>query len=222
VKDGALLLWDEFCGNGGHSTTVLSQWLSLKDDTLDEDLVEALGEDLAKKFRSTECALIFALARQSGMRNTRRFIEKHGLTRVSVLEPTEIVPDVDTVFSGSGVFLDEHERDEVREFLEDVGLKLLAKKKTQPERPWSDAKVEDCVLGYGNTAQLLVFYYNVPTVTLTALWEKCSSWMPLFPRRPKLAVGPRRFAAGSSASAAAETEPRVSTETASTKKGTAP
>ncbi len=209
VKDGTVLLWDEFCGNGGHSTTVLSQWLSLGDDSLDEDLVEPLSKDLAKKFRDTECSLIFALARQSGMRNTREFIKKHGLTRVAVVEPTEVVPDVDTVFTGSAVFSDEKERDELREFLEEVGLGLLAKKKTDPERPWSDAKIEERVLGYGNTAQLLVFYYNVPTVTLTALWEKGPGWTPLFPRRPKLAAAPRRPAADVPASRAPAAQPTV-------------
>ncbi|HEX7499090.1 MAG TPA: hypothetical protein VF524_02185, partial [Polyangia bacterium] len=50
---------------------------------------------------------------------------------------------------------------------------------------------EQRLLGYGNGAHLLVFFYNVPTVTLTALWapeEASVLWKPLFRRRPKPAL----------------------------------
>jgi deoxynucleoside triphosphate triphosphohydrolase SAMHD1 len=186
---GAIVLWDEFCGDGGHSRTVLSQWLSLNDDVLDERLVDPLSAELAKLFSESPLHLVFALGRQSGLGKTRAFIDKHALKNVTVVDPTEIVSDDDSVFEGTAVFKDGAERDNLRAFLEGVGRKLHEPKKSRTDaRQWTEKDVDTRLLGYGNTAQLLVFYYNVPTVTLTALWEGGAGWEPLFPRRPKLAA----------------------------------
>lgn len=187
LKGGTILLWDEFCGEGSHSTTVLSQWLSLKDDALDEDLVDPLPADLADRFRNAPIHLVFALGRRSGLLNTKAFIEKHALKNVQVTDPTEIVPDNDSVFSGTAVLPDPAERAGLRKFLERAARSVHEPDVLRPLKPWSAKTVEERLLGYGNTAQLLVFYYNVPTVTLTALWKGVpGGWEPLFPRRPKL------------------------------------
>jgi hypothetical protein len=65
----------------------------------------------------------------------------------------------------------------------EIGRQLLESQQVPPER------VAQRVLGYGNSAYLVAFPYNVPTATLTLLWSEGKAdgidWMPLLPRRKK-------------------------------------
>lgn len=54
---------------------------------------------------------------------------------------------------------------------------------------WSDSRIKESTLGYENAQQLIVFPWNCPTYTITALWMSASNskfvWNPLFPRIDK-------------------------------------
>jgi hypothetical protein len=69
------------------------------------------------------------------------------------------------------------------------------------EESWPNDKKLDRALGYGNNADLTVFWYNVPASTLTALWkesrDKEAPWSPLFLRRKRVsATGNVGFGSG--------------------------
>jgi hypothetical protein len=104
---------------------------------------------------------------------------------VTLLKPADVVTDRDELFSGSLVFSDAREGESLKAFLRERTRRILKPKLTRARDPWPRARLEQRLLGYGNTAKLLVFYYNVPTVTLTALWERGDRWTPLFLRRSK-------------------------------------
>jgi len=61
----------------------------------------------------------------------------------------------------------------------------LEPKRARERDPWDEEKLSRRLLGYGNGGHLIVFHYNVPTMTLTALWCEGPGWKPLFPRREK-------------------------------------
>lgn len=184
-RKGQILLWDDFCGAAGHTKTALIQWLRLKDKALKERLARPLSRARAREFRDRQITITFSLGRRSGLDLLGAFLRKHELQNVRLLDPPEIVPDEEDLFSGPRVFGDAREREALRDFLRKRTTKILEPKLTRPRDRWPRSKLEDRLLGYSNTAKLLVFYYNVPTVTLTALWEKGDGWAPLFMRRPK-------------------------------------
>ena len=184
-RKGQILLWDDFCGAAGHTKTALIQWLRLKDEALRERLARPLSRSRAREFRDRQITIAFSLGRRSGLDLLRSFLRKHELHNVRLLEPPEIVSDKDDLFSGPRVFADAREREALQDFLRKRTTKILAPKLSRPRDRWPRSKLEDRLLGYSNTAKLLVFYYNVPTVTLTAVWEKGDGWSPLFMRRPK-------------------------------------
>jgi HD superfamily phosphohydrolase len=182
-----ILLWDDFCGSGRHTKTVLCQWLGLPDDS-DEDLVPRLSDDLVKVFTNQEIALTFAAGMEAGRKMVRQFCDANGLAKLDTWPPAEPVPAVDPVFDNSQTIHDEAERADLRVFLQDKAREIFAPRQFRSHKPWSPEKIENRLLGFDNACQRIVFFYNVPTVTLTALWEQADDpqvWTPLFRRRTK-------------------------------------
>jgi hypothetical protein len=91
--------------------------------------------------------------------------------------------DVDCFRPAAGIFARQDEADQAREAFRRAARTALADKADR----WGEEKLRDRLLGYGNSADLTVFYYNAPSSTLTAMWKRCedpkSPWLPLFHRR---------------------------------------
>lgn len=182
-----IMLWDDFCGSGKHTITVLSQWLGLPDDS-DEDLVPPLSGDLAKLFTNQEIGLTFAAGMEAGRQTVRQFSDANGLAKLETWPPSEPVPAVDPVFDNSETIPDEAERAGLKAFLQDKARQIFAPRQFRPHKPWPAEKIESRLLGFDNACQRIVFFYNVPPVTITALWEQAEDpriWTPLFRRRTK-------------------------------------
>ena len=75
--------------------------------------------------------------------------------------------------------------------LKRIGIELLLYNKTINETDyksaWSEKRIKESALGYNDAQQLIVFDYNIPTYTLTALWGngciKGKQWKGLFVRK---------------------------------------
>jgi HD superfamily phosphohydrolase len=182
-----IMLWDDFCGSGRHTRTVLAQWLELPDDS-DEDLVSPLPDDLKNKFRQRPIGLTFAAGMTKGRDFVREFCDNYDLTRLMTWPPFQDVPAIDPVFETASVIPDAGERADLKAFLQDTARRIYEPRLTREQKPWSREKIESRLLGFDNACQRIVFFYNVPTVTITALWEQAQNedeWRPLFRRRTK-------------------------------------
>ncbi len=193
-KDRDILLWDDFCGAAGHAVTTLCQWLGINDERrmLEETLAEPLSSERKRSFERRRVTIAFAAARATGIASLREFLKERRLDNVDVLEPHEPVAERTDLFDGPSVISDATVRDDLRVFLENVANRAFAPRRDRKYRPWTDKKCLERLLGYGNGAHLLVFFYNVPSVTLTPLWIRGGpdAWQPLFPRREKPDLGP--------------------------------
>ena len=185
---GAILLWDDFCGQAGHSKTALAQWLGIKTDgLLKEHHVDELSEQRLRDLKGRHILVAFALARNSGLVELRRFVEAAALP-FQILDAHESVPETHDAFSSARVLSDKQSREALDLFSRTVANTILRPNLTRPKDPWSEQDLNSRLLGYGNGGNLLVFFYNVPTITLTTLWLRGSEeqpWIPLFPRRQK-------------------------------------
>jgi hypothetical protein len=153
-----------------------------------------LNTQRLESLKRRRITITFALGRRSGLDLLRSYLAELGLTNVQVLDPHEFVPETVPVLADASVIADEAARDDLRHFLESAARNALSPRLSRPHRAWSNETLADRLLGYGNGCNLLVFYYNVPTVTLTALWiagEGNPGWRPLFPRREKADLGKR-------------------------------
>ena len=95
-----------------------------------------------------------------------------------------------------GYFQDKEENDTikvVKKYFERAGRDLLEQKaydeNGNKKENWPDDRIESSLLGYNNAQQLIVFAWNTPTYTMTALWmqgkKRGMEWYPLFPRIDK-------------------------------------
>lgn len=75
------------------------------------------------------------------------------------------------------------EQSEIKQLFSEVGEALLEDRAT--EKSWPEDRARKSALGFGGDQRLIVYQYNVPKSTLTALWQrgkyKGRDWKPLFP-----------------------------------------
>lgn len=76
-----------------------------------------------------------------------------------------------------------------------ISLKIIGEALLKKNEPiWDNQKIKSRVLGYGNKCRLISTDCNVPTITITALWQEAEifyngeivKWTRLFPRTKKV------------------------------------
>ena len=80
-----------------------------------------------------------------------------------------------------------------RKYFEKVGEKLIEIKSRNADgeykEHWPEERRKSSCLGYNNAQQLVVFPWNTPTYSLTALWLSAENenfkWLSLFTRQDK-------------------------------------
>lgn len=188
--NGRILLWDDFCGNGGHTITTLAQWLGrpaipeLQAMLLDEKLADPLNKSRAAILKRSSIVVAFALVTPKGARKVRRAIKLLALN-AKLASTYEVVSNNDELKDDKVVFRTDEEQEAFYVFIDKKTREMLQHKVDKDPRRWNKKKVGERIYGYGNWAKLLVFFYNVPTVTLTLLWQSSPEWTPLLPRRAK-------------------------------------
>jgi len=185
-KGSAIVFYDDNVGSAGQSRTVLRQWLGVERGLweVNEEHVQPLPTEKVQTLRNSKIRFLFATG-------NRRGLEKLIATAKQLLKNENIdghivIPhDVSCFQPAAGVFGSRSLAQKAQEAFRTAGEKALADKR----EAWGDEKTQGRLLGYGNHGGLNVFYYNVPTTTITALWKSAdvpaASWMGLFPRRPR-------------------------------------
>ncbi len=190
IKDDIpLVIYDDNVGSGGQAGAILSQWFGVVDSgsDLDEKHVAALPEPVKEKLSQIPVLLVFATGFRSGL--DKIIARAKALTQNPNIAGLIIDPgDLSCFRPASRVFTEPQEANRARDAFSRAGKIAIQQKAL--EKSWSPEKIADRILGYGNSGGLTVFYYNVPTTTITALWSTSRSrggdWTALFPRRPRL------------------------------------
>ncbi|MGA3079812.1 MAG: HD domain-containing protein [Terracidiphilus sp.] len=185
-EGSAIVFYDDNVGSAGQSKTVLQQWLGMERDSwdVDEEHVQPLPKEKVQILKNSRIRFLFATGRRRGLENlitkAKQLFENHNIDGHIV-----IPQDVSCFQPASGVFGSRSLAQKAQEAFRAAGERALADKR----EAWGEEKMQSRLLGYGNSGGLNVFYYNVPTTTITALWKSSeipgSSWMGLFPRRPR-------------------------------------
>jgi len=181
--DRPLIFVDDCCGSGSQVCDVLAAWFGRED--LREPLGEVrdtLSEAVQQKLLKTKVAFLFIAAWDTGLAKIRDICEKLGMdaTVTSHIRETEIP------FLESGLKAGGQNAAEVDAFIarcKAIGGEILQSNGVDA------GKLEARRLGYGNRGMLLATLVNVPTQTVTLLWNSGmvdgTRWEALLPRRPK-------------------------------------
>jgi hypothetical protein len=177
-----VVFYDDNVYSASQSRTVLQQWFGEPRENwlVNEEHVQPLSAEKLDVLKKAKIYFLFVTGRREGLRLLSAAAK--GLMGHHNVFGHVVAPDEISCFrAAAGIFGDEASAERAKRALEWAGRKALEDRKAM----WGNQKIEDRLLGYGNPGGLNVFYYNVPTSTITALWQSCkeSSWMALFPRR---------------------------------------
>ena len=128
--------------------------------------MQPLSATKLRILKKAKIYFFFVVGRRDGLLKLKQFVKR--LLAHGNIDGHIVAPDEMSCFrAAAGVFGDDVSIDRARKAFEWAGRRALADKKGD----WSGAKFKDRLLGYGNPGGLNVFFYNVPTSTVTALWR---------------------------------------------------
>ncbi|SKU60244.1 Uncharacterised protein [Mycobacteroides abscessus subsp. massiliense] len=179
MESSPIIFVDDFVGRGSTAITYFEGLLGQPDtQNLSQSRPRALEPSIAERLRSRPIALAFSAGLIGAEEAVRSRLSELGLNirgpHINRAQPS--LPTVKTALkhTESSLFTEECRR---------IGRQLLAD--TGHDEGW----IRDRSLGYGNHGLLVVFPYNTPTATLTALWKAGivdgQPWRPLIPRLKK-------------------------------------
>jgi hypothetical protein len=178
---GQVIFVDDFIGSGRQAVSMLEAWLDREPSfELGEDRAGAALSDRARQalVEAANCAFVFTAGLDEGVELLRSKLDEWGLTGIvnRGISKQEL-PTIETARSAGdidGEFVEELRR---------IGAGILT------SRGVDSGVANGRALGYGNLGLLLAFPFNVPSQTVTALWDSGvvdgTEWSPLLPRRRK-------------------------------------
>lgn len=157
---------------------------------LEEQHNKAIKDDEAiKKFKSMPIYVVYIVG-YKGVEQTVQNLLSSKLdfspSNIHIKIHTEFSID-QKIFSGSESRFNHKYKIELRDAFSEIGEKLLRNEKK------SEEKIELCKLGYAKAEAMVLFPYNIPTMSVTALWCKGLyddiPWIPLAERRRRSKQG---------------------------------
>ena len=148
--------------------------------------VKELSEEMKERLKKTNIYFSFLFYNQENKEKFLCRLHELGLENVHIVSSEEFP---------CGYFKKDSVQDEdayqiTKRYFEEAG-KLLINEKAfingVQKSNWSDERINNSILGYNDAQQLIVFPWNTPTYTITALWlgSKSNNWHPLFQRIDK-------------------------------------
>lgn len=148
--------------------------------------VKELSDEMKEKLKQTKIIFSFLFYNRS---NEEKFLERLrelGLQDVHLVSYDDFP---DGYFMRQNI-VDRDGQDTAYKYYEAAGKMLIREKayeNGQLKANWDNDRIQSSYLGYNNDQQLIVFPWNTPTYTMTALWlgSKREQWYPLFQRVDK-------------------------------------
>jgi hypothetical protein len=182
---GRVIFFDDISASGIQGATAMMQYFGRPEAEWEtkERIVEPASEAMLELLRKSQIEFLFVTGRREGADHVAEVTENlvgHFNVDGYVISPSEI----GAFDPAARIFIESAHADAARAAFRDAGRIALHDKL---KAGWDKEKLEDRTLGYGNAAARTVFYYNVPSATVTALWkentETTHRWRPLFYRR---------------------------------------
>lgn len=185
-----IIIYDDNINSGLQLLNIFAELLGKKDDLPqhlrlenEEHLKELETEELKKDFKKKSIYLVYIVAVEGVEKKIKDLLHTYldmESDNINIIASRTLY-DNEKIFSGAESKFNHEKKIELRNYLKDIGQKLLLSEGKKPER------VESGKLGYANAEAMVLFPYNIPTMTVTALWCKGKIddeiWIPLVERR---------------------------------------
>lgn len=177
-----LVLFDDNVNSGLQVLNIFAEWMNVilpENLDLQEQHVSALSTNTVDNLKKIKISLIFGI----GTEGVEEFIANSFQNILGFLPENlsiyihKKLPISKRIFSGVESKFQHPQKVELKNFLEIKGNELLLAEGKPPE------KIAKRKLGYNNSEGLIIFPYNVPTMTITAIWCAGPNWIPFAERR---------------------------------------
>ncbi|MBK8945386.1 MAG: HD domain-containing protein [Ignavibacteriae bacterium] len=185
-----LLIFDDNVNSGLQLINIIGELLNEKDKIdieliLNEAHINPLTTERAKKrIKEMDIYFVYIVGKNKSDKQIKKHLNKFfGFDEDKIhFSINTILKDEDRLFTGSNSDFNHEKKKELRVYLEEIGEKLLRNEGKNKD------KIDRCKLGYSAAEAMVLFPYNVPTMTITALWCKGNldediPWFPLAERR---------------------------------------
>jgi HD superfamily phosphohydrolase len=195
MESDILVVYDDNINSGKQLLNIFAELLSQKDKLpsnirLNEKHISSLStQESMTKLLNMPIYFVYIIG-TAGVENKvkkqlHEFLKFHSTNiHISI---NKILTEEARIFSGKDLVFNHEKKKEFKEFLEEKGRKLLLAEGRQFE------KAEAGKLGYAGAEAMVLFPYNIPTMTITALWCKGEGdgipWIPLAERRRRMKNG---------------------------------
>ena len=183
MKDNIVFIEDAF-SSSKQLISIFEEYMgvSIEKRIIKEHHADELSDEKKEKLKASKLYFMFLFYNKH---NKEFFIKKMaglGLNDVEIVAANDFMKPY---FDGIN---DEDEKNIVMKYFEAAGKDLMvykAYKDGKLKEGWTEDRIEKSLLGYENAQQLIVFPWNTPTYTITALWLGSKEWFPLFRRVDK-------------------------------------
>jgi len=191
LKDGydTLLFIDDGVNSGHQIISIFQEFMGMntyKRKTR-ENHVKELSSGEKEKLKVVRIIIGFIYFNSPVERFILSELQKLGLFNVQIVYNHEFQPKLT---NRHGLFDNQTQADTFIHFLEKIGLLIQQSNKsissTKYKERWTKKRIRRSALGYNNAQQLVVYEYNIPTYTITILWQhgyySGKAWKGLFER----------------------------------------
>jgi HD superfamily phosphohydrolase len=180
-----LVLFDDNINSGLQTLNIMAEWLGVvlpKDSKLNESHVAPLNDESKAALKNAHLHFVFGVGPATADTTLKQLLVSNlgmnpNLIEIKICEPLD---ETHKIFSGRNSKL-KGERVELREFIQSVGTSIIK------VGSMTEEMAKQRALGDSGSEALIIFPYNVPSMTVTALWcvgnFEGKVWMPLCERR---------------------------------------
>jgi len=186
----SIVLYDDNTNSGFQVLNIMAELLGElgrlpANKNLHENHVSALHKEESKsKLKSIPLHFCFIIGFEDSENKIKELLNEHlGFNKDNIfVYINNIIRRQEKIFTGADSKFNHKDKSELKKFIEDIGKQLMKNDGKTTE------KAEQYKLGYANTEAMVLFPYNVPTMTITALWcrgklNEDIPWIPLVERR---------------------------------------
>jgi HD superfamily phosphohydrolase len=183
-----------FFDDGSYSgTQLISMFQELMDVSKEERVTQethyakALDAKCKELIKTKTIILAFMFFNRDVEKHIQAELEKLGLKNITILWHADLSEKV--FDESSKVIRDREQKELLKNVFTNIGYQILKSEKGgKPD--WSEERIKRSALGYNDAQQIVIYDFNVPTFTLTALWQNGSledkfKWHGLFQRTQK-------------------------------------
>ena len=192
-EDDCICFFDDGAYSGKQVISIFQELMgiSVESRTTNEHHVDELPPEQKERIKQIKIVLGYLCFNKNSENYIKTELSKLGISNVEIYFEKDLSKKI---FDSSDIFSNNTQQKElVMNVFQQIGKTILGTSKRNKDgsykERWNEERVNNSALGYNDAQQAIVFYNNIPTYSLTALWANGSingiDWRGLFQRTIK-------------------------------------